>query len=480
MTTTRTAFEAITTPLLDEHDYTVEQIDGRLPEDLTGTLYRIGPGKFQVGNTLLHNLFDGDGMIARFVLDGSSVRFSNRYVRARHFTHGRTSDRIRFRGIGDQIPGGPAPNIGRLPANTANTNLVEYSGGLLALWELGNPHRIDPDSLDTLGLEDFEGTLGFLGAFSAHPKFDPATGDMFNFGLDLLPTPRLRTCRIDRAGRAHRLASVPMWDLPWNHDFALTSRYMVFVLDPILPNIPKVVLARDSFIDSLEFKPDKGTRFLLVPRSGGRPRIVEHEALLHVHLTNAYDDGDDVVVELVRLHTEWNRFAAMTGMVNRTGTDGPQFPESRLMQYRITKSGTVIERELAEISGEFPQYDRRRSTREHRYSHLAVSGGPTGMFNAIGTIDHHTGTVTTCDLGDSSVGEPLFVPRTPDAAENDGWLLALNHDLTENRSQLLVFDARNLDAGPVATAWLNHHIPWGFHGTFTRRQAQADEPVPVR
>lgn len=89
-------------------------------------------------------------------------------------------------------------------------------------------------------------------------------------------------------------------DLPWNHDFALTSTYMVFVLDPILPNILKVVLARDSFIDSLEFKPDKGTRFLLVPRSGGRPRIVEHEALLHVHLTNAYDDGDDVVVELNR------------------------------------------------------------------------------------------------------------------------------------------------------------------------------------
>ncbi|WP_433593640.1 carotenoid oxygenase family protein [Nocardia sp. CA-145437] len=477
MTASLTAYRATTAPLLDEHDYTIEQIDGRLPRELTGTLYRIGPGKFQVGKSLLHNVFDGDGMISQFVLDGSSVRFRNRYVRTRHFEHGQTSDRVRYRGVGDQIPGGPLANIGRLPANVANTNIVHYAGGLLALWEMGNPHRIDPDSLETLGPTDFGGRLGFLGAFSAHPKWDPVTGDMYNFGLDLLPTPRLRTYRIDRAGRCHRLATVPLWDLPWNHDFALTGSSMVFVLDPVLPNIPKIALATDSFIDSLEFKPAKATRFLLVPKHGGRPRIVEHDALLHVHLTNAYDDGDDVVIELVRLDTEWERFRAMTGMVNLDTPDAPQFPDSRLMQYRITKSGAIIERELSNRAGEFPQYDWRRSTRAHRYTYLAGAGGPAGLFNAITKIDHHTGATTMCELGDSSVGEPLFVPRTPDAAEDDGWLLALNHDLTENRSQLLVLDARDPEQGPLATAWLNHHIPWGFHGTFTHRLAHPDGPV---
>lgn len=410
MTTALAAYHATTAPLLDEHDYTVEQIDGRLPEGLTGTLYRIGPGKFQVGKSLLHNVFDGDGMISQFVLDGSSVRFRNRYVRTRHFQHGRTSDRIRYRGVGDQIPGGPLANIGRFPANVANTNIVNYAGGLLALWELGNPHRIDPDSLETLGPTDFGGRLGFLGAFSAHPKWDPVTGDMYNFGLDLLPTPRIRTYRVDRAGRAHRLATVPMWDLPWNHDFALTATYMVFVLDPILPNIPKIALAADSFIDALEFKSAKATRFLLVPKRGGRARIVEHDALLHMHLTNAYDDGDDVVIELVRLDTAWENVRAMTGMVNLATPDAPQFPQSRLMQYRITKAGAVVERELSHRSGEFPQYDWRRSTLEHRYSYLAGAGGPAGLFNALVKIDHRTGDATSCDLGASSVGEPLFVP----------------------------------------------------------------------
>jgi all-trans-8'-apo-beta-carotenal 15,15'-oxygenase len=470
-------YREIYAPLPDELDYRVDQIDGRLPQELTGTLYRIGPGKHQVGRSLLHNVFDGDGMISQFVLDGSSVRFRNRYVRTQHFLHGQASDRIRYRGVGDQIPGGPLANIGRLPANVANTNIVNYDGGLLALWELGNPHRIDPDSLETLGSTDFGGQLGFLGAFSAHPKWDPATGEMYNFGLDLLPTPRIRTYRADRGGKLHPVATVPMLDLPWNHDFALTQRYMVFVLDPILPNIGKLALATHSFIDSLEFKRGKGTRFLLIPKAGGRPRIIEHEALLHIHVTNAYDDGDDVVVELIRLETKWSEVRRLTGLVNRDLPSTPQFPDSRLMQYRITQGGTVIERELADRSGEFPQYDWRRCTRAHRYSYFAGAGGPAGL-NTVVKVDHRTGALTSCDLGPSSVGEPLFVPRNCDAAEDDGWLLALNHQLVENRSQLVVFDARDLENGPLSTAWLNHHIPWGFHGTYTRRVAEPGSPVP--
>ncbi|WP_194814944.1 carotenoid oxygenase family protein [Nocardia sp. XZ_19_385] len=459
-------------PLLDERAYRVEQIDGTLPKDLTGTLYRIGPGKHRVGNTLLHSLFDGDGMVSQFVLDGSSVRYRNRYVRTRHFEHGRRSDRIRYRGVGTQIPGGPLANIGRLPANLANTNIVNYDGGLLALWELGNPHRIDPDSLDTLGPLDFDGKLGFLGAFSAHPKWDPVTGDMYNFGLDLLPTPRIRTYRVDRSGRLHLLATVPMLDLVWNHDFALTGKYLVFVLDPLLPDLPKIALASHSFIDSLRFDRAKGTRFLLVPKAGGRPRIVEHEALLHFHLTNAYDDGADVVVELVRFDTPWDEVRGATNSINSGLAQVPRFPDSRLMQYRITRGGTVIERELSGRSVEFPQYDWRQSTRRHRYSYLAGKSADARVYDSIVKVDQRSGMETRCEFALSSVGEPLFVPRTPDAEEDDGWLLFLNHQLAEHRSQLVLLDARDLERGPLATAWLGHHIPWGFHGTFTQRIAR--------
>jgi all-trans-8'-apo-beta-carotenal 15,15'-oxygenase len=269
-----------------------------------------------------------------------------------------------------------------------------------------------------------------------------------------------------------QLASVPMLDLVWNHDFALTPNHLVFVLDPIQPNIRKVVLATHSLVDSLQFQPRKSTRFLLVPRDGGKPRIVEHEALLHFHLTNAYEDGTDTVIDLVR-YGDWDELRAGTNSLRNS-----RLPDTRLMRYRISATGRVTEQQLAPHSVEFPQYDWRRSTRRHRYTYLTGRTSPVRMHNTILKIDHDGGAVIGCDFGESSVGEPLFVPRTPTAGEDEGWLLLVNHKLAEHRSQLVILDAQDLDRGPVATAWLSHHIPWGFHGTFTRRVAAIGAPVP--
>lgn len=153
-----------------------------------------------------------------------------------------------------------------------------------------------------------------------------------------------------------------MLDLVWNHDFALTPNHLVFVLDPIQPNIRKVVLATHSLVDSLQFQPRKSTRFLLVPRDGGKPRIVEHEALLHFHLTNAYEDGTDTVIDLVR-YGDWDELRAGTNSLRNS-----RLPDTRLMRYRISATGRVTEQQLAPHSVEFPQYDWRRSTRRHRYT----------------------------------------------------------------------------------------------------------------
>jgi all-trans-8'-apo-beta-carotenal 15,15'-oxygenase len=253
-----------------------------------------------------------------------------------------------------------------------------------------------------------------------------------------------------------------MLDLVWTHDFALTKRYMVFVLDPLMADIPKIALGTHSFIDSLDFKSDKATRFLLVPRNGGTPRIVEHEALLHFHVTNAYDDGDDVVIDLVRFDSRWRDIRAGVGEVNMNPADPFVVPASTLMRYRTSTAGRITEQPLATGSVEFPQYEWRLSTREHRYTYLAGRADTDGPYNALIKVDHRTDAITTCELGTSAVGEPLFVPRTPDSGEDDGWLLAVNHRLAENRSQLIILGARDIERGPLATAWLSHHIPWAF------------------
>ncbi len=166
-------------PLMHEHDYVIDEVEGELPRELTGTLYRIGPGKWEVGRTLMHHLFDGDGMVSQFSFDGRSVRFRNRYVRTPQFRDGMVAYQARKPGVGTALPGGFWVNFAKSkgPANAANTGVAVHADRLLALWEGGPPYRLDPDTLETFGVEDFSGRLkGMLKAFSAHPKWDPVTG----------------------------------------------------------------------------------------------------------------------------------------------------------------------------------------------------------------------------------------------------------------------------------------------------------------
>ncbi|MFL6088635.1 MAG: carotenoid oxygenase family protein [Aeromicrobium sp.] len=456
-------------PLLDEHALADIQIDGTIPAELSGTLYRIGPGKLQVGTTLLDNIFDGDGMVSRFTIDQGRVQFRNKYVRTKHFTHGESSNRIAFRGLGAMRPGGPLANFLRLPANVANTNVMMNGDELLALWEGGKPHRLDPGTLETLGTEDFDGQLKWLGAFSAHPKFDPLTGEMFNFGLDVFPFPQIRCYRRRPGGPLEQFASLPMLDLPWNHDVALTEKHLVFVLDPIMPNLRKLALSTSSYIDALDYQPNKSTRFVLVPREGGKPRIVEHDALMHFHVTNAYEENGDVVVDLINFGPEgWDKLKVAIG----DARNDHEAPASKLMRYRITPTGRVIEQELSSIQSEFPQFDWRVATRRHRFSY--ASGWAEGTDNgSVIKVDHDTGLITAHQMEGHRIGEALFVPRTPDAAEDDGWLLAMAHGHDELRTKLLLLDARDLEKDAIAVAHLPFNVPLGFHGQFTRRVAAA-------
>jgi all-trans-8'-apo-beta-carotenal 15,15'-oxygenase len=211
-------------PLLDEHDYVIDEVEGRPPDGLTGTLYRNGPGKWEAGGQPLGHIFDGDGMLSMFAIDGEQVRYRNRYVRTNHYLGGLESRGAPERGIGTLKPGGILANALRMPANVANTSVVLHAGELLALWEGGNPHALDPDTLETLGRTNFNGGLRWLGAFSAHPKVDPLTGDLFNFGIEVFPRPMLRCYRVDPRGRLHHLRDVHIPEPVFNHDVALTAR----------------------------------------------------------------------------------------------------------------------------------------------------------------------------------------------------------------------------------------------------------------
>jgi all-trans-8'-apo-beta-carotenal 15,15'-oxygenase len=458
--------------LPDEHDYVVDEIVGRLPEGLVGTLYRNGPGRNEVGGTPYAHLFDGDGLLSQFAFDGKRVHYRNRFVRTTHYLAERAADKPVMRNYGQQRPGGVLANAFRMPANVANTSVQYHAGSLLALYEGGRPWQLDPDTLDTIGEYDYDGELKSSYTYSAHPTWDPATGELYNFGIQYGPRTRLRTYRVDPRGKLHHLHAINLPFATLNHDCALTPRYMVFVIDPLVLRVPRFLLGFASLDRSVRFDSSQATRVILAPRDGGKPRIAECEPFFHYHINNAFDDGTDVVLDLVR-YPDYDNIHRGFREPRRAGFDDVSTTLSRM---RIGPAGAVTIEDLWPHGCEFPQHDWRRTSRSHRYTYMAGIADrepePGAPFNAIIKHDHDHGETTRHDFGAGQVaGEPIFVPRAADAGEDDGWLLSVVYSAPEHRSRLVVLDARDLESEPVAVAHLRHHVPLGFHGTFTARVA---------
>lgn len=456
----------VSEPQYTEYDYQVEDVEGTIPPDLRGTLYRNGPGRWEDhAGRPLHHLFDGDGMLSAFTIGDGGVHYRNRYVRTRHY-RGRSGTTH----LGTAAPGGWRANIAKTPPNLANTNVIEHAGHIYALWEGGAPYEIDPESLETVGVCRFDGQLRPMATFSAHPSVCPDSGDMFNFGVEFLPRPHLRIYRADPRGALRHERSARLPYLAMVHDFAITQRYLVFLVSPIVANLLDIGLGRKPIGDALCYRPERGSAFILVPRDGGRIRHIDTPAVLQFHLSNAYDDGDDVVVDVITYENP-----RLLRSIARFQTTPLRGSPSEFTRFRLTRSGRVIRDRLSNSVCEFPRHHPDREGRPYRYAYLNTRRELSSLYDSVTKLDLDDGTETTFTAAGpgNSFCEPVFVPRPQADSEDDGWLLTVEYQAGQHVSRLVIFDARDPGRGPIASAQLTQHIPQGFHGNFVPRRRPA-------
>ena len=191
----------------EEYSYAIVEYEGTIPSDLQGTFFRNGPGRQRIGGAKYGHWFDGDGMLCAFTFNEGTAHFKNAYVRTPKYVAETDAQAIKYRGFGTQIPGGLFTNMGKMPANPANTNTVYHGGKLFALNEGGHPWEVDPTDLSTVGEYNYTGMLKKGQVFSAHGRVHQKSGDYINFGAGMSgitlkgPQPCLNVYRIDPQGR---------------------------------------------------------------------------------------------------------------------------------------------------------------------------------------------------------------------------------------------------------------------------------------
>lgn len=456
--------------LPDEHDYRVDEIDGVVPATLRGTLFRNGSGRNELAGQWFAHWFDGDGMISKVRFDDAGIHYRNRYVATQNYLDETRAGRIVHRGFGKMRPLGPLGNAFRQPANVSNTSVVLQGDRLLSLWEGGPPTALDPATLDTRGIEDFGGVLK---AFSAHPKIDPDTGELFNFGIDYGAKTTLTPYRIDR-GILTRLPPVVLPYPVMNHDFVLTARYLVFCLGPILVHPLKLLLGFKSFDGALQWDGSRPTQILLVPRDGrgdgpGGPRWIETDAFFQFHFANGFEDDGTLVLDLAR-YPDYDTIGEALRTYWRS--DWPSRGMAALTRLRVDLATGKVERQTFETgtANEFPTINPAHTGKRHRYAYIASNPAQCeiGLQQRISRVDLETGTVASHEFGPAGyVGEPLFVPTGRGGAEDDGVVIVMVFNAADHRTEIVGLDARDLAAHPLFTARLKHHVPYPLHGTFT-------------
>lgn len=454
-------------PMEKEYDYWVDDIEGEIPADLEGTLFRNGPGRLQIGDQKYGHWFDGDGMICAFTFGASKLHFKNRYVRTQKYIEESRAQKILYRGLGTQRPGGFIKNAFRPPANVANTNIIFHGKKLLALWEGGKPYLLDPKTLETLGSHNYGGKLSSMRPFSAHGKINPLTKELINFGIAPGIKPQLMMYKVSPEGEMINMKSLPLKFPAFCHDFALTENYAVFFISPLMIKNPISFLAGFKSIgESLEYDPTYSMEVWVISLNDfSIQRKFKIDPFIVIHYGNAYEDDGQLVVDLFQ-YDNWNVNQYLMDVFNHNIEQGGD-----LCRYRIPLHGTSkIQKQSFDMAhgGDFPTWNWSYSGQDYQflYSNILLDNGTNTYFNGIEKFDLKNDTATFYDCGPGRfTSEALFVAKKNAQSEDDGYLVATVYDAKKDRNEVLVLDAKKISR-VLCRADLKHFIPFSFHGSY--------------
>lgn len=461
---------------IEGHVHDLEVI-GTLPPALDGTYFR---NSADPSYPPLHGediFLNGDGMVHRVRFDRGHAELTTRYVRTRKFELEHQARRALFGKYRNSFT--DSPEVAGEDNNTANTSVMWLNHRLYALKESGRPYQIDPVTLETLGETDFDGQLQSR-TFTAHPKFDPATGECIAFGYNCegVASDEIEVYTIDPQGRFTRTERFKAPYSSMVHDCLLSEHYIIFVICPMVCEWDLVQQGKPYW----HWDGQRKTHVAVIPRKEGVRGIrwfTCPKVAMQTHSFNAWEDGSTLVLDHFITESGWlSQFPEL-----QPSGDHEKPPFGERWSIDLASDGDRIEmRRFIHHIGEMPVIDARFATRHARHYWFGTNNpalgpmlpwGPKGPpFTCLGHYDEVQDRLDFWYAGpDAAPEEPCFVPRSADAEEGDGWLLSMVGRRAENRTDLVVLDARNLSKGPVAVVKFPCRVHEGFHGIWISARA---------
>lgn len=452
----------------EERVEALREVEGEVPSFVRGTYYLNGPARFSRGGLRYRHWLDGDGMVCalRFEEDGATL--TARYIRNPKWLAEEAAGEPLFRTFGTSFPGDRLVR-GIALETPVNVSIYPFGSALLAFGEQGLPLELDPFTLETRGHYTFNGALNPLSPFAAHPKIDPVTGELFNFGVSFSSThPTINLYHFGADAGLISRRRIPL-DFPCSlHDFAVGPRHAVFYVAPYILDMAALQSGR-TLMEALSWEPERGSRLLVADRESGEVvasiPIGERYSL---HTINAFEEGGRLVVDVMELDRPvYDQYQAVPDLFTEVS---PGRPVRFVLDL---DGGRIVERH--EISydraPDFPAVNPRLSHQPyHELWILGISStGRPGrkFFDQLAHLDWRApqdADVYMSPPGRYLGGEPAFVPDL--TGERHGAVICQEFDAERSIGSFLVFDASDVARGPVARLPLSSPVHLGFHAFF--------------
>ena len=446
-------------------------VEGEIPHDLDGVYLRNTENPLHPALKAYHP-FDGDGMMHVVGFRDGKAFYRNRFVRTEGFLAENEAGGPLWPGLAEPV--GLAKRergwgARGLMKDASSTDVIVHRGtALTSFYQCGDLYRLDPCSGNTLGKEDWNGAFPFDWGVSAHPKVDDKTGELLFFNYSK-QAPYMHYGVVDERGSLVHYVDVDLPGPRLPHDMAFTENYVILNDFPLFWE-PEY-LERNAHV--ARFHRDMPSRFAVIPRRGSSSEVrwFEAEPTYVLHFTNAYEDGDEIVLDGFfqgdpepadnGMGNKWQRafrFLALDRM------------QARLHRWRFNLvTGQVSEDQLSDSITEFGMINAGYAGAPYRYTYAATGKPSWFLFDGLVKHDLVTGSEQRFAFDDGVYGsETAMAPRVGSSAEDDGYLITLTTDMTADASYCLVFDAARVADGPVCKLALPERISSGTHSTWAR------------
>jgi carotenoid cleavage dioxygenase len=459
------------------------EVEGEIPAEIDGAFFRAVPDNAHAPMFEDDIALNADGMISRFHFENGHVDYDIRYVETERYLAEKQARRALFGRY--RNPFTDDPSVAGVDRTLANTTPVWHGGRLFMTKEDGRGYEVNPHTLQTIGKWDYYGALKSE-TFTAHPRVDPITGELFFFGYEAggLCSRDIAYGIADAEGN---LVSEQWFEQPYCgtiHDFVITQKYAIWPIFPTTADLDRLKAGGAHWAHQQEVE----SWIAIMPRYGKVEEmrwIKGPPGVSAFHEVNAYDDGDLVHIDMCLTDTNAFSFMREAGGIQRE----QQSLQGAVTRWTIdmSKAEPEIEERPLGPPGDLPRladadqgrpYNRAWYVSMNPQGGPPMVGGPVGVnFNALVRLEPGNGRVTLMGVPPgAAISEPVHVPA--EDPTHGGWLLSVvdipNGPLGQSAphdysSELWIVEADNVEKGPVAKVRTGLALRSQVHGSWVSR-----------